>query len=224
MTTGTAVAALALHVDSRAAYVTVLYVDAGTFLACGLLAATLPRVPGTEPGDQLGMFAAARDLPFVAVTLVIAVLNMQYWVIEIAMPLWVVDHTGAPRWMVSVLVAVNTAVAACAVLLAAVLVHVVGELAQASASFFLGFELAAPQAVGQYQGLHSTGFSLAALLGPTVMARLPLRMGVPGWWILGGILLAAALAVGPVVRWAEQTRGRYAVAVSTAAGTGGVDV
>ena len=55
--------------------------------------------------------------------------------------------------------------------------------------------------------------TLAALLAPSVMALLPLRMGVPGWWILGAILLAAALALGPVVRWAERTRGRYAAAV-----------
>jgi predicted outer membrane lipoprotein len=51
---------------------------------------------------------------------------------------------------------------------------------------------------------------LSALLAPTAMAVLPLRMGVPGWWILGGILLAAALALVPAIRWAERTRGRYA--------------
>jgi hypothetical protein len=258
MTFGTAVAALALHFDTRTAYVSVLYLDALTYLVCGLIAARLPYVAATEAADSPGMFAAARDLPFVCLTLVIAVLNMHYWIIEIAMPLWVVDHTTAPRWMVSVLVVLNTAtvvvgqvlvarrvvtaraaviataisgvlflgacglfgmsgsvgvVAACALLVAAGLADVFGELAQASASFFLGFELAAPQAIGQYQGLYSTGFSLAALMGPTVMALLPLRMGVPGWWILGGILLAAALVLGPVVRWAERTRGRYTTAV-----------
>lgn len=261
MTFGTAIAALALHFDTRAAYVSVLYLDAATFLVCGLLAARLPHVAATEAADSPGMFAAARDLPFVTLTLVTAVLNMHYWIIEIAMPLWVVDHTTAPRWIVSVLVVLNTGtvvlgqvlvarrvvsaptavvatvvsgvlflaacglfglsgsvgmVAACAVLVAAALAEVFGELAQASASFFLGFELAAPQAIGQYQGLFSTGFSLAALMGPTVMALLPLRMGVPGWWILGGILMAAALALGPVVRWAERTRGRYTTAVVAA--------
>lgn len=207
------------------------------------------------------MFAAARDLPFVAVTLITAVLNMHYWIIEIAMPLWVVDHTEAPRWLVSVLVVVNTAtvvigqvlvarrvttpqaavtasvvsgvlfVGACglfglsgsagvaavaALLVAAALVHVLGELSQASASFLLGFELAPGHATGQYQGLYSMGFSVSALLAPTVMALLPLRMGVPGWWILGGILLTAALAMVPTVRWAERTRERYGVVVRVA--------
>ncbi|MGI9155908.1 MAG: MFS transporter [Marmoricola sp.] len=251
-------AAIALHFDTRAAYRVVLYLDVATFLVCALLAFRLPHVTPTTREESAGMFAAARDIPFVAVTLVSAVLAMHYWIIEIAMPLWVVDHTQAPRWLVSVLVVVNTgtvvagqvlvarrvttlrtavrasvasgvfflaacglfglsgstgAVAAAAILLGAALAQVVGELGQAAASFLLSFELAPPHATGQYQGLYSTGFSMAALMAPTLIAVLPLRMGVPGWWILGGILLAAALAVGPAVGWAERTRGRYGVLV-----------
>lgn len=266
MTLGTAIAAIALHVDSRAAYVTVLYVDVASYLVCGLLALGLPRITPTSREDSPGMFAAASDLPFVAVTLVTAVLNMHYWIIEIAMPLWVVDHTDAPRWLVSVLVVVNTGtvvvgqvlvarrvttiraatvatvvsgvlflgacglfglsgsagvVAAALILAAAALVDVLGEISQAAASFLLGFELAPDHALGQYQGLYSMGFALSALLAPTAMALLPLRMGVPGWWILGGILLAAALALVPAIRWAERTRDRYGVLApaTRAAGT-----
>ncbi|MEP6817000.1 MAG: MFS transporter [Marmoricola sp.] len=260
MTLGTAIAAIALHFDSRTAYVSVLYVDVAGYLVCAILATRLPRVTPTSRSETPGMFAATRDLPFVVVTLITAVLNMHYWIIEIAMPLWVVDHTQAPRWLVSVLVVVNTGTvvvgqvlvarrvttlhaaitasavsgvlfvgacglfglsgsvgvaAAAALLVAAALLDVFGELSQAAASFLLGFELAPDHATGQYQGLYGMGFALSALLAPTVMAVLPLRMGLPGWWILGGILLAAALAIGPAVRWAERTRGRYGVVVLT---------
>lgn len=108
--------------------------------------------------------------------------------------------------------------AAAGLLVAAALLDVFGELSQAAASFLLGFELAPDHATGQYQGLYGMGFALSALLAPTVMALLPLRMGLPGWWILGAILLAAALALGPAVRWAERTRSRYDVPVPAARG------
>ena len=41
------------------------------------------------------------------------------------------------------------------------------------------------------------------------MALLPLGLGVPGWWLLGGILLGAALLFVPILRWAVNTRDRY---------------
>ena len=64
---------------------------------------------------------------------------------------------------------------------------------QASASFHVGFELPPDHAQGQYQGVWGLGYGVASFLAPTVMALLPLGLGVPGWWLLGGILLAAAL-------------------------------
>ena len=44
-------------------------------------------------------------------------------------------------------------------------------------------------------------------------ALLPLVLGVPGWWLLGGILLAAALPFVPTLPWAISTRDRYATRV-----------
>lgn len=253
MTLGSGVAALALHADTRAAYASVMALDVASFLVCAVLALALPRTTVGPRERDASMWTAARDVPFVVVTVVMGVLAMHYWIIEVAVPLWVVGHTAAPRWLVSVLLVLNTvtvvvaqvAVArrvatlraasiACAIsgvlflvacllfglsggrsaLLAAVLligagaVHVVGELAQASAGFLLSYDLAPPGALGQYQGLWSMGFGLAALLAPTVMAWLPLRLGLPGWAALGAVLLVAGLAVGPAVRWAERTRPR----------------
>jgi MFS family permease len=254
MTIGTGVAAIALHFDTRAAYVTVLYVDVATYAVCALLTAGLPRVPRAGGEHALGMFHALRDLPFVALTLVSAVLSVHYWIVDLAMPLWVVNHTDAPKAVVSVLVVVNTVVVvaaqvavarrvesmvsaaratvasgllmvvACAAfglsagaglvmavvwLLTAALVHVVAEMLQASASFHVGFELPPDHAQGQYQAVWGLGYGVASFLAPTLMALLPLGLGVPGWWLLGGILLAAALLFVPTLRWAERTRNRY---------------
>lgn len=251
MTVGMALAAIALHFDTRAAYLSVLYFDVATYAVCVVLLTRLPHVRPTPAAEGTSMFAALRDLPFVAVMLVGAVLSMHYWIVEIAMPLWVVDHTDAPRWLVAVLAVLNcvtvvsfqvyvarrvstvrsavrgvllsgvlfviacgvfgvsgsaTAVGASLLLGLAALLHVTGELFQASASFVFGFDLAPDNAQGQYQGLYGMGHALAAMLAPTVMALLPLGMGVPGWWILAGILLAASLATKPVVAWAVRTR------------------
>lgn len=250
MTLGAGVAAVALHLDTRAAYIAIMYVDAATYVLCGALALGLPRVT-PEPGTASRMFSAARDLPYVAVTLVLAVMAMHYWILEIAMPLWVVGHTGAPRWLVSVLVAINTAgvvifqvtvakridtlrtaVLACGLsgvllllactafglsgqvglglavvfLVLAAVLHVFGEMTQAAASFLLSFELAPAASMGAYQGLASVGMAVSAMLAPSTIALLPLRIGLPGWLILGDILLAAGLLAGPAVRWAQRTR------------------
>ena len=98
---------------------------------------------------------------------------------------------------------------AVALLLAGGLIHASGELLQAAAQFCLSQELAAAHAQGQYQGLASTGFSLSAMLAPTVITFLPIMLGPPGWWILGAIFVMIGLALIPAVRWASRTRQQY---------------
>lgn len=259
MTIGAGIAALALHADTRSAYLTVMYVDVASYALTALLLLGLPHVAPTPREDSLRMTAALRDLPFVAVVAASAVLTMHYWILEIAVPLWVVGHTDAPRALVAVLLVINTVVvvaaqvavarrvasvraairatvlsgvlfllacvvfgvtdgmsaaAATVVLVLASLLAVAGELVQASASFLLAFELPPDHAMGQYQGVWGLGFSVASFLAPTVMALLPLALGLVGWLLLGAILLAAALLTVPAVRWAVATRGTVPTAHS----------
>lgn len=261
MTVGTGIAALALHADTRAAYLVVMAINVASFFVCALVATRLPVVAGTTREEGSSPLAAVRDLPYVAVTLAVGVLAMHNWIVEIAIPLWVVGHTEAPRWMVSVLLVLNTVtvvaaqvavarrvttvrtavsasvlsggllVVACALfglsagrgaVLASVLlvgaasVHVVAEMAQSAGSFLLGYDLAPEGALGQHQGLWAMGPGLAALIAPSLIAWLPLRLELPGWLMLGAILLVAGLAVAPAVRWAERTRGGYAAVGSSA--------
>src|SRR5207237_1084967 len=60
MTFGALIAAIALHVDTRAVYVAVMYVDAATYVICGAIALGLPRVTPERDDQAGGMFAAAR--------------------------------------------------------------------------------------------------------------------------------------------------------------------
>jgi MFS family permease len=250
MTLGTGIAAIALHFDSRQAYLSVLFVDVATYAASAALMLLVPHVPPRPVDEGFAMLHALRDLPFVSVAAISSVLAMHYWILELAIPLWVVNRTDAPRALVAVLMVVNTVVVvlfqvavarrvatiesavratvlsgvlflvaclafgasaslsatlAVAVLTLGALVHVVGELCQASASFLLGFELPPEEAMGQYQGVWGMTFSVGSFAAPTVMALLPLALGLTGWVLLGGLLLAAALATGPAVRWAVRS-------------------
>lgn len=96
--------------------------------------------------------------------------------------------------------------AAAALLTAASLLQLIGEMQQSAGSWQLAFELAPAHQVGQYQGFFGTGVPLARALGPLVLTALLVTWGVPGWFVLGAVFLGAGTALGPVARWAERTR------------------
>lgn len=96
--------------------------------------------------------------------------------------------------------------AAAAVLLAAVVVHSVGEMCHAAAVFALSYELAPAHAQSEYVGLQDMGLGAAFAVAPAVLGALCLGIGQAGWLLLGGLLTASGLATVPVVRWAIRSR------------------
>ncbi|WP_169811332.1 MFS transporter [Nocardia anaemiae] len=104
---GAAGAGLAIRSDTRTAYSALILIDAASFLLTALIIARippqtpLPRPDRTVRPDRL-------DLPFLAVTGVYGVLSLQYAVLTVALPLWIVTHTSAPAWLVSPLLLTNT--------------------------------------------------------------------------------------------------------------------
>lgn len=114
---GASLAALALAADTRQAYLTAILVDAATFAA---VAAILPAVPvlaapggAADPGagteaDPAAPAKPLRDLPFLAVTALSSLMMLQFGVIEVGVPLWLVQSTEAPRVLVAPLLLVNT--------------------------------------------------------------------------------------------------------------------
>ncbi|MFI7667849.1 MFS transporter [Nocardia sp. NPDC049526] len=106
---GAAGAGLAIRFDTRTAYSVLILVDAASFLLTALVVARIPRQPPLCRTDRDRSVGPGRlDLPFLAVTGVYGVLSLQYAVLTVALPLWIVTHTAAPAWLVSPLLLTNT--------------------------------------------------------------------------------------------------------------------
>lgn len=107
---GSALAGVALHFDTRFAYLTLIYADALTFAASVVLIMRLPRVPRLPRtvGDGPRL-VAIRDRPYLAIVALNSLLCIHNGLLEVAVPLWIVRHTSAPRVMVAAIFVLNTA-------------------------------------------------------------------------------------------------------------------
>lgn len=106
---GAVVGALALAVDTRPAYVTVLALDAVAFGVAALLLSRLPA--GTAPAPTAGTERALtvlRDRPYAVLTLLNAVMLLYMPLLSLVIPLWIAQATNAPTWLAAVVLAINT--------------------------------------------------------------------------------------------------------------------
>lgn len=120
---GIGLAGIAIQADTYTAYSALLLADAGTFVVCAGLVMRIPPGPPpirrsptthcTEKKTDVGRTGRTqiglRDKPYIAVVSLFAVANMQYAVLPVVLPLWIAYHTEAPRWLVSPLLILNTA-------------------------------------------------------------------------------------------------------------------
>jgi MFS family permease len=252
---GAGVGALALHYDTALAYRVMFVLDSLLTLASAFVILAIPRVAPQPKSEDGPVWIALRDRGYLAVAALNAGMSIHYAVLDVAIPLWVVDHTEAPRWTIALLLVVNTVVVslfqvrssrgiadpasaakatrtagwlllasmalfagasgggvavAVGLLVLGAFVQVIGELLQSSGSFLLSYDLAPDQAQGQYQGVWGTSMSISTMVAPTVLALLPLGLGVPGWIILGVWFAVIGVLFVPVVRWAAARQGRMA--------------
>ncbi|MBT0773324.1 MFS transporter [Kineosporia sp. J2-2] len=110
MALGSAAGAVALQLDNRPGYLTVIVINGLTFFVSAAVLALLPAYPPVPapPGAAPGRARVTGNRPFLAVTLLNAVMTLQYPVLTVALPLWISEHTDAPRAMVSAVLVVNT--------------------------------------------------------------------------------------------------------------------
>jgi MFS family permease len=107
---GAAAGGGALAIGTADAYRSVMAVNALSFVVAGTL---LLRLPADPPSSRPGRLAneptsVLRDRRYVLISAINTVLVLHVPLIDVALPLWVVRHTDAPRWIIAVLFAVNT--------------------------------------------------------------------------------------------------------------------
>ncbi|RAJ60489.1 MFS transporter [Streptomyces sp. Amel2xB2] len=95
--------------------------------------------------------------------------------------------------------------AAAGLLLCAVTVLTFGELRQTSSMNEISFRLVPDGRYGQYQGFFGMGTTVAEAVGPLLLTWLLLYHGIWGWLILGGVFLAASLAMPLCVAVARRS-------------------
>ncbi|MFG1839916.1 MFS transporter [Micromonospora sp. NPDC049175] len=100
-------------------------------------------------------------------------------------------------------------------LLCATAIYTLGDLWHAGAGAALAYDLAAPDAIGAYQGVDTLLAGLARAAGPAVLTWLILGGGPIGWLALAGLLAGAGLAVPPLTRWALANRSDQPISSST---------
>ncbi|MDX6264182.1 MAG: hypothetical protein QOH84_5870 [Kribbellaceae bacterium] len=106
---GAAFGGVALRFDTAPAYLTVFAIDAASFL---IAAALIHRVPAVKPvtlrvaGEP--RLAVLHDRPYAVLALLNAVMLMFMPVLSLVAPLWIVERTNAPGWVVASLLIINT--------------------------------------------------------------------------------------------------------------------
>jgi MFS family permease len=255
ITLGNMLAAIALAVHSRTAFVVLLMAYAALTLAVSVVSLQYPRVPGRRDTVRSGPRGLLRDPPFLAVGVLSGLIAIFDTVLVIGLPLWITHHTKAPATVFPGLMITNTllviflqvraargvetvrsarralvqgslaAGAACAVfgltvltesglitaalLVGGVLVLTAGELRASAADWALRFELAHPEAQGEYGAIHSLGSTMRSICGPAMVTYVLEVWTGRGWLVLVVVFVAFAVAIRPVVGWAQRTRPRY---------------
>ncbi|MFB7383268.1 MFS transporter [Kitasatospora purpeofusca] len=98
---------------------------------------------------------------------------------------------------------------AVAVLATAVALLTLGELWGHSARWTVRYDLADPEAQGQYGGAFQLGTALPRILGPLMVTGLTDRLAAAGWLITGAVFVLGFLLFPATIRWTERTRAVY---------------
>ncbi|MGW0943520.1 hypothetical protein ACWD4O_13380 [Streptomyces sp. NPDC002623] len=223
----------------------------GNAIAFVVSAALLILLPPVAPVAAVGgpRWIALRDRPYLLLTVLDGVMAIQFKVLTVAIPLWLVGATTAPHWLISGTMLTGTVIvvafqmrasrsidsptaggrayrragvafliacslislsagipawAAATLLIAAVVIHTVGELWHAAAGFEVSFALAPKHVTGQYLGVFGLGAGLAEALGPGLLIALCITWGRPGWYVVGAMFALTGLAAPLAVRRAEH--------------------
>lgn len=167
MVFGTLASGLAIQSGTRGAYEVLIVVNAATYVLCGLLLLRVPDYPPLPRPAGTGRLAVLRDRPFTAFVALNGALTLEAQAISVLLPVWIVTHTRAPHWTVSVVFALDS-------LLAVLLMTRIG---------------------GRVEGIRAggTSFRWSGLVFLAAMPLVAVTGKVPGWGAVALLLPAVAL-------------------------------
>jgi MFS family permease len=105
---GVATCGVAIQLNTVNAYRALFLGQALTSLIGVAIVGRLPKFEPLPGAHEESVVAALKDRPFLGYTVLSGAMYMQYFVLSLLLPVWVVYHTHAPRWSVSAFVIVNT--------------------------------------------------------------------------------------------------------------------
>ena len=113
-TLGAAAAGVAIAMDTRPAYLGLVFGDAASFVVVAFVVATVPlslASAGAISRRRRAAWKAIADGRYAVVALLNAFLTVHMTLLAVALPLWIAEHTRAPRASIPGLVVVNTVLA-----------------------------------------------------------------------------------------------------------------
>jgi len=108
---GGLLAAAAIGVDTRAAYMTLILVNAVSFVISASLVRRLPDTATTPRAAGVRALDAFRDKPFLLITGCNGILLLHSTLLAVGVPLWILLHTSLPPVVVAGVFVLNTVLA-----------------------------------------------------------------------------------------------------------------
>lgn len=105
---GALAAGVVVELDTRNAYLSLILGNALTFLACAAVISRLPHLDPVQAPPMTSRWMALKDKPYMAVTVLDSIMSIHGQVLLFALPLWIVGHSNAPRWLVGASAVINT--------------------------------------------------------------------------------------------------------------------
>src|SRR5262249_55466477 len=96
---GAAIAGMTLAIGTPAAYRWAVIANVATYAVAAVLTTRLPAV-AAQPARRGPRLEALRDRPFLIFVALDGVMSMHYQLLDVVIPLWIVQRTDAPHWMV----------------------------------------------------------------------------------------------------------------------------
>lgn len=107
---GTVFAGIALAINTPIAYQTMMVLNAVSYWVSARVLSRIPDVGATVDKEEKPGMIALRDKRFLAATILNGIVSLHFLIQGVALPLWIISYTDAPKWWVSVLFVVNTVI------------------------------------------------------------------------------------------------------------------